>query len=220
MKNLILFIVCCFLITSCSNDEIIMDLETQDDKMIKRDAHLLSKKKSKINVCHKKAGIISINESALNAHLAHGDAVDRDGDGFFNIENSCSEVDCDDETYSENNTCDVIFKSFHNPIGWQFVTSGTSDNFEHFDITVCSDFGESGCVLSSPRLTQEGNVSTYDGGNVLGPITLTFIGYDPGTQNPIYDIETLAYPSWNNVLFVKRDTYSASCFDCESQFEF
>jgi hypothetical protein len=217
MKNLILIFVSIFILASCSNEVVIADEEVLADESV-QDTGLFSKEGVKVGVCHKNAGEIVISESALDTHIAHGDAVDMDGDGFFNAENPCSEVDCDDESYSEDNTCDVIFKSNHGPIGWQYVTSGTSDNFETFDITVCSDFGESGCALSSPRLTQVGNVSTYDGGSQLGTITLIFLGYDIGTPNPIYDIITDAYPSWNNVYFVKRSTYSASCFDCESRF--
>lgn len=67
----------------------------------------------KVNVCHK-GKVISISTHALKAHKAHGDAVDKDGDGFFDIDNSCSEVDCDDENPSVfpgaggTNDCDGI----------------------------------------------------------------------------------------------------------------
>ena len=49
----------------------------------------------KVNVCHK-GKIICIDFHGLNAHKGHGDAVDLDSDGYFDIENGCSEVDCDD----------------------------------------------------------------------------------------------------------------------------
>jgi hypothetical protein len=49
----------------------------------------------KVNVCHK-GKIITISVHGLKAHQAHGDAVDKDGDGFFDVDNKCSEVDCDD----------------------------------------------------------------------------------------------------------------------------
>ena len=49
----------------------------------------------KVNVCHK-GKIITINVHGLRAHIAHGDAVDKDGDGFFDGDNPCSDVDCDD----------------------------------------------------------------------------------------------------------------------------
>jgi len=50
----------------------------------------------KVSVCHKNAGEIVIGEAAVETHIAHGDAVDRDGDGFYDAENPCSETDCDD----------------------------------------------------------------------------------------------------------------------------
>ena len=214
MKKLIFLLLVFAGFMACEN-EIIEELPQE----VSKTEGISAKQNQKIDVCHK-GNIINVSVNALETHIAHGDAVDRDGDGYFDLDNPCSERDCDDESYSEDNTCDVIFKSKHTPIGWQYVVSGTSDNFETFDITVCSDFGESGCALSSPRLTQVGNVSTYDGGSQLGTIKLIFIGYDNGTTNPIYDIETLAYPSWNNVYFAKRSTYSASCFDCESMYPF
>lgn len=49
----------------------------------------------KVNVCHK-GKIITISVHGLPAHKGHGDAVDKDGDGFFDMDNPCSEVDCDD----------------------------------------------------------------------------------------------------------------------------
>lgn len=54
-----------------------------------------SDKKQKIDVCHKNH-IINISSNAVPAHQNHGDAVDMDGDGYFDMDNSCSETDCDD----------------------------------------------------------------------------------------------------------------------------
>jgi hypothetical protein len=46
------------------------------------------------------------DQSWINAHMAHGDAVDMDGDGFFDRENGCSDVDCDGDTqYNPDNSC-------------------------------------------------------------------------------------------------------------------
>jgi Putative metal-binding motif len=50
----------------------------------------------KIDVCHN-GHIININLNAVPAHQAHGDAVDMDGDGYFDIENPCSATDCVDD---------------------------------------------------------------------------------------------------------------------------
>jgi putative metal-binding protein len=50
----------------------------------------------KIDICHN-GEIINVSLAAEPAHLGHGDALDRDGDGYFDIESVCgTEVDCDD----------------------------------------------------------------------------------------------------------------------------
>lgn len=51
--------------------------------------------KSKTDVCHN-GHIINISNNAIGAHQRHGDAVDMDGDGYFDIANVCGEVDCND----------------------------------------------------------------------------------------------------------------------------
>ncbi len=56
---------------------------------------MTARKSGKIDVCHK-GNIINVSVNALGGHQGHGDAVDMDGDGYFDIENDCSEVDCDD----------------------------------------------------------------------------------------------------------------------------
>jgi hypothetical protein len=52
-------------------------------------------KDHKVKVCHK-GNIILVDFHAVPAHKGHGDAVDLDCDGYFDIDNACSEVDCDD----------------------------------------------------------------------------------------------------------------------------
>ncbi|MGB5205318.1 MAG: hypothetical protein WBN63_14095 [Eudoraea sp.] len=52
-------------------------------------------KSAKVDVCHN-GKIININGNAVSAHQRHGDAVDMDGDGLFDIDNDCSATDCDD----------------------------------------------------------------------------------------------------------------------------
>ena len=51
-----------------------------------------SRKKAKTDVCHK-GKIINVSVNALEGHQGHGDAIDMDGDGYFDIKNECSEVD-------------------------------------------------------------------------------------------------------------------------------
>lgn len=52
-------------------------------------------KDHKVKVCHK-GKIILVDYHAIPAHQAHGDAIDKDNDGYFDTDNSCSAVDCDD----------------------------------------------------------------------------------------------------------------------------
>ena len=71
----------------------------QEDEIIDTD---LKSKKDKVAVCHK-GKIITINGNALKAHVKHGDAVDLDGDGYYDKTNTCSEgVDCDDTNPNVN----------------------------------------------------------------------------------------------------------------------
>ena len=51
--------------------------------------------------------MINISLNAVSAHQAHGDAVDMDGDGYYDIENECMDiVDCDDTDPELNVSCD------------------------------------------------------------------------------------------------------------------
>jgi hypothetical protein len=55
----------------------------------------------KVKICHK-GKIIRVDGHAIRAHLGHGDAVDKDGDGYFTGDNSCSAPDCDDNDPTVN----------------------------------------------------------------------------------------------------------------------
>lgn len=59
----------------------------------------------KINICHK-GDIINVSVNSIDAHQGHGDAIDMDGDGYFDIDNECSETDLDDNDPTVN-ICDV-----------------------------------------------------------------------------------------------------------------
>ena len=56
----------------------------------------------RVQICHQNGVEIVIDESALIAHLAHGDAVDGDNDGYFDRANPCSVIDCNDNNASVN----------------------------------------------------------------------------------------------------------------------
>ena len=92
MKKLLLpFFALVFLI-SCEKErdtEILLEQENIED------INITTRSSNKRDVCHN-GNIININVNAIPAHQAHGDAVDMDGDGYFDIDNPCSETDCDD----------------------------------------------------------------------------------------------------------------------------
>ena len=63
---------------------------------------LNARQNQKVDVCHK-GEIINVSVNALSGHQGHGDAVDMDGDGYFDLENDCAEgVDCDDTDATVN----------------------------------------------------------------------------------------------------------------------
>ena len=98
MKKLILLVLVFAGIMACENEVIAPEItEIETDQVIG-----ISARTGGVSVCHKNAGEIVIGEAAVETHIAHGDAVDRDGDGYFDIENDCSEVDCDDTNAEVN----------------------------------------------------------------------------------------------------------------------
>ncbi len=110
MKKLLfpLFVLTLFFLTSCEKEQALAELassETHDHN------NATARSSNLIDICHYDEGsdtyhVISVNGNAVPAHQAHGDAVDMDGDGYFDIPNACSETDCDDTTYDPANSCD------------------------------------------------------------------------------------------------------------------
>ena len=76
---------------------------------------LTSRKNEKIDICHK-GNIINVSINALGGHQGHGDAIDMDADGYFDIENDCSEIDCNDTNAEVN------------PIAEEIVYNGVDDD--------------------------------------------------------------------------------------------
>jgi hypothetical protein len=81
---------------SCHKEELLIVKD-----QIYSDGTVTALSSNKRDVCHN-GNIININVNAIPAHQAHGDAVDMDGDGFFDIDNSCSATDCDDNDATVN----------------------------------------------------------------------------------------------------------------------
>jgi hypothetical protein len=102
MKKLLILFVGILVLASCSNESVVAEealVAAEETAETTTDSGLFSREGVKVSVCHKNGGEIVIDEAALNTHIAHGDAVDRDGDGFFNIDNPCSATDDDDDDF-------------------------------------------------------------------------------------------------------------------------
>jgi hypothetical protein len=98
MKKLLLpFLTLLFLI-SCEKESN-MDLVSEED--ISENVSATTRSSNKRDVCHN-GNIISINVNSIPGHQAHGDAVDWDEDGYFDIDNPCSDTDCEDSDAAIN----------------------------------------------------------------------------------------------------------------------
>lgn len=121
MKKFILLFASILVIVSCSKEDGIVD-EALSNKKVSHtkegveDTNITSKSGIKVSICHKNAGEIVVDSAALATHMAHGDAVDMDGDGFYNIENPCSEgIDCDDSDSTINpDATEVVYDGIDN----------------------------------------------------------------------------------------------------------
>ncbi len=91
MKKVFALCIGVLLFASCYQDTIVPEIEE-----INIDQSTLARQGDKVDVCHK-GNVISVSVNSVSAHQGHGDAVDMDGDGYFDIENDCHEgIDCDD----------------------------------------------------------------------------------------------------------------------------
>ena len=99
MKKLIFLLLVFAGFMACEN-EIIEELPQE----VSKTEGISAKQNNKVDVCHK-GEIINVNVNSLSGHQGHGDGVDMDGDGYFDIDNGCSETDCDDTTYNSENLC-------------------------------------------------------------------------------------------------------------------
>lgn len=105
MKRMLLPMLGLILLAGCEKEQIRTQEPTSDQEIEFRSA-------TKVRVCHYTGSeqepwqIIEISDKAwANAHKEHGDAVDFDGDGYFNIDNACGPTDCDDSDPNLNEVC-------------------------------------------------------------------------------------------------------------------
>ena len=106
MKKLLLPFLALLFFISCEKEPSIDPVSEENiAENIAEDGSSNARRSGKIDVCHN-GHIININVNAIPAHQAHGDAVDMDGDGFYDMENECGEpVDCDDTDDQLTDNC-------------------------------------------------------------------------------------------------------------------
>lgn len=110
MKNLLLAVLALVLFVACEKegapepeDQHVTALKVKNSST---GDTIVLKKSGKVAVCHN-GNLINVSVSAIAAHQAHGDAVDIDGDGFFDLESDCgTAIDCNDA--DENSNPDAV----------------------------------------------------------------------------------------------------------------
>ena len=94
MKKLLFPLFALLILMGCQKENA-TDLLLEQELIVNENAIATSRSFNQIAVCFK-GKIINININAIPALQAQGAAVDMDGDGYFDIDNPCSETDCDD----------------------------------------------------------------------------------------------------------------------------
>lgn len=171
MKKFILLFANILIIVSCSKEdgivgEALSNKKVSHTKKGVEDTDINSKSGTKVSICHKNAGEIVVDSAALATHMAHGDAVDMDGDGFYNIENPCSEgIDCDDSDSTVNPDATEV--------GYDGIDNDCNS------LTLDDDLDEDGfieaddCDDNNPLINPEVPETPYDGiDNDCNPLTL------------------------------------------------
>ena len=138
----------------------------------------------KVDVCHN-GHIINVSVNSLPAHLAHSDAVDMDGDGYFDKDNVCGPTDCDDAN-EEYGWCEYLNL-------WDFDEPCEGDDYYYGDYycsgTYSWDYGDDSCPYSGSysfaRLVDNDSSNDCDTndendyGEILAEcITYTYCGED------------------------------------------
>lgn len=202
MKNIMYVLLALLVITSCTQEN--LNFELEQVQINQKENVVLKKSNNQVSICHNDGNQLMVAAASLDAHLAHGDAVDMDGDGFYNIANGCSPVDCDDTTYSEDNTCGLVWRTTTTDAQYLYST----DNFETLSASISAhpSWGIQGyCVENATLLSKTTTTSygtsvryVYNAGSGFGQITLV-LSRDPSISNaktPIRIIfKTSDYPA-------------------------
>ena len=151
MKNYVLVLLCAFLVFACEKDG---DADQINNQQQQQDLKGIEKA-GKVAVCHN-GHLINVSSNAIRAHSAHGDAIDLDGDGYFNQINVCSElIDCDDTN-----------PDIQDVLGWSGVGVDTNGNIYNISVQMACDFAAGTvdygiCIGTLTLVSQVGNVYTY-----------------------------------------------------------
>ena len=123
MKGLLLLMLLALFIVGCDKEQTSTEKPSTGVRA--------SAKTGKVDVCHN-GMIINVNGNSISAHRAHGDATDMDGDGFFDIDNSCSISDCDDANAEVNELCcpEFIVATVRFETLYDLATDDTCDRLE------------------------------------------------------------------------------------------
>jgi hypothetical protein len=132
----------------------------------------------KVSICHK-GKIISVDKHALEAHASHGDALDRDGDGYFAGENACSDPDCDDTNANINpgaeapNNCAPVLCKITN---MEVLNATCTDPDPTYDLQLRVTF-ENAPATGTLDVTIDGEVFSFAIGT--SPQTVNAFGLPP-----------------------------------------
>ncbi len=230
MKNLLIpFLISLFLF-SCT-DESEMDLMLERNQI-----HDISdtnfKNSDKVNICHK-GKIINVNSNSVLVHQTHGDAVDMDGDGYYDQENECGPVDFDDSNpYITENIAlnkrafasrswmdhvpataidgdhDFGWNAGARPTQWIAIDLLSDYNIEQINLTV-DQFPVTGSTIHNIYFSTDGFswtlVDVLDGVTNANDVLIS----SPSAQPARYiRVETTVSPSW--VAWLEIEVYGSS----------
>jgi len=149
MKKLILPILAILFIMACTQES--------SDGIVPADGAIKFRSSGeKVDVCHN-GHVIHVNVNALPDHLAHGDAIDSDGDGFFSGENDCDlPVDCNDDNPDLTESCCTESTWCDNSSGYELVI-----HFQEDCNATALYQADCNIMATWEYLGSNGNLSTY-----------------------------------------------------------
>jgi len=174
---------------------------------------------SKVDICHN-GKILNVSINAIPAHQRHGDAVDLDDDGFFDIENTCSDADCDDNDPNINPGAEEICDNgidddcdgdidedctlFPEPIAYYPFNGNANDESGN-----TNDGSVNGATPTLDRFGNPNTAYTFDGVDDFIQIPTTTEN-NVGSGNFTISVWIRSISANESVIFDKRNTSSCS----------